>query len=109
MPPRGWRDSMLRAVYQEKLMVKPEEEAAFNDWYENQYISKLMQEVQHFTAVSRFLGELNGVKVYITEYECTSETMPLAIAEMLAPSRTENNAEFYRWRDRAITLHESVQ
>jgi hypothetical protein len=68
-----------------------------------------MAEVPHFTAVHRYAGELNGQRVYITDYETTSETMELAIAEMRTPERAAVNAEFYAWRDRAITLHESVQ
>jgi hypothetical protein len=28
---------------------------------------------------------------------------------MRSPSRADDNAEFYRWKDRAITLHESFQ
>lgn len=100
---------MARAIYQVRLKVKPEQEEAFNAWYEGHYIPKLMREVPHFTAARRYEGVVDGEKIYVTEYETTSETMDLAIAEMRAPSRTEDNAEFYRWRDRAITLHESAQ
>ena len=100
---------MTRAIYQVRLQVRPEEEDAFNAWYEGSYIPKLMRETPHFTAVHRYEGELNGQKLFITDYETTSEGMPLAIAEMRAPARAEDNAEFYRWRDRAITLHESMQ
>ena len=100
---------MTRAIYQVRLVVKPEYEEQFNEWYEGAYIPKLMREVPHFTAVRRYAGELNGGRVYITDYETTVEAMPLAIAEMRVPERARDNAEFYRWRDLAITLHESVQ
>jgi hypothetical protein len=100
---------MTPAIYQVRLIVRPEHEDAFNDWYEGVYIPKLMRDVPHFTAVHRYAGELHGQRVYITDYETTAEAMALAIAEMRVPERTADNAEFYRWRDLAITLHESVQ
>jgi hypothetical protein len=100
---------MTRAVYQVRLVIKPEHAEAFNAWYEGEYIPKLMRETPHFTSVRRYESDLDGSRLDVTEYECTSETMPLAIAEMRAPGRTEDNAGFYRWRDLAITLHESLQ
>ena len=100
---------MTRAIYQVRLKVRPEHEDAFNAWYEGEYIPKLMREVPHFTAVHRYAGELDGDRIYLTDYETTSETMALAIAEMRVPERAAINAEFYRWRDLAITLHESIQ
>jgi hypothetical protein len=68
-----------------------------------------MRETPHFTAMRRYQGDFNGQKLYVTDYDCTTETLALAIAEMRAPARAEDNAAFYRWKDRAITLHESVQ
>ena len=100
---------MTRAVYQVRLMIKPEDEGAFNDWYEGTYIPRLMRETPHFMAVHRYVGEVDGGRIFITDYETTVETMDLAIAEMRAPGRAEMNAEFYRWKDRCITLHESVR
>ena len=100
---------MPRVIYQVRLVIKPELEAEFNAWYEGEYIPKLMREVPHFTAMRRYDGDFDGQKLYVTDYDCTSETLALAIAEMRAPSRAEDNAAFYRWKDRAITLHESVQ
>ena len=100
---------MPRAIYQVRLKVRPEHEEAFNAWYEGTYIPKLMREVPHFTAVHRYAGVLDGERVYLTDYETTTQTMALAIAEMRVPERAAINAEFYAWRDRAIMLHESVQ
>jgi len=100
---------MARAIYQVRLVIKPEYEQAFNQWYEGFYIPKLMSEAPHFFACRRSVGELNGQRVYITDYETTTEDMAAAIAEMRTPERAEVNAQFYAWRDRAITLHESVQ
>src|SRR5438874_7240094 len=100
---------MGRAIYQVRLKLKPEAEEAFNKWYEGEYIPKLMRETPHFTAVRRYEGSSDGDKLYVTEYETTAETMDQAIAEMRAPARAADNAAFYRWRDEAITLHESIQ
>jgi len=100
---------MTRAVYQVRLQIKPEDEAAFNQWYEDTYIPRLMRETPHFTAVRRYVGDVDGERIFITDYETTAETMDLAIAEMRAPGRAEMNAEFYRWKDRCITLHESIR
>lgn len=100
---------MARAIYQVRLVVKPEFEDEFNAWYEGSYMPKLMRETPHFTAAYRYVATFNGERLYVTEYETTSETMDQAIAEMRVPSRAEDNAEFYRWKDRAITLHESLQ
>jgi len=100
---------MTRAVYQVRLRIKPEDEYAFNAWYEGTYIPQLMSETPHFTAAHRYVGEVDGTRTYITDYETTAETMDLAIAEMRAPGRAEMNAEFYRWKDRCITLHESIR
>ena len=100
---------MGRAIYQVRLKVKPEAEEAFNKWYEGEYIPKLMRETPHFMAVRRYEGSSGGEKIYLTDYETTTETMDQAIAEMRAPGRAADNAAFYRWRDEAITLHESIQ
>ena len=100
---------MTRAVYQLRLALKPEEESAFNAWYEGEYIPKLMLETPHFTAVRRYVSQAADQKLYVTEYECTEETLALAFAEMRSPGRAEDNAAFYRWKERAITLHESHQ
>ena len=100
---------MGRVIYQVRLKVKPEAEAGFNEWYEGQYIPKLMRETPHFSAVRRYEGTANGDKIYVTEYETTSQGIDLAMSEMRSPQRAEDNAQFYAWRDRAITLHESMQ
>jgi hypothetical protein len=102
-------DVVTRAIYQVRLKLKPDAEAAFNEWYEGAYIPKLMRETPHFTAVRRLEGILDGERIYLTEYETTTETMEQAIAEMRAPGRAADNAAFYRWRDEAIVLHESIQ
>ena len=39
---------MGRAIYQVRLKLKPEAEEAFNNWYEGEYIPKLMRETPHF-------------------------------------------------------------
>ena len=100
---------MTRAVYQVRLIVKPEYEEEFNAWYEGWYIPKLMAEVPHFFSCHRYVGEFNGENIYITDYETTVEDMETAIAEMRVPERAPVNALFYEWRDKAITLHESVR
>ena len=100
---------MTRVIYQVRLKIKPEEEQAFNAWYEGSYIPKLMREVPHFYNVHRYAGEIDGERIYVTDYETTEADLETAVAEMRSPARTEDNAEFYRWKDRAITLHESIR
>jgi uncharacterized NAD(P)/FAD-binding protein YdhS len=100
---------MARAIYQVRLILKPDLEDEFNAWYEDDYMPRLMQAVPHFYSARRLVGELDGQRVYITEYETSTEDMAAAIAEMRTPERQAVNAEFYAWKDRAITLHESVQ
>jgi hypothetical protein len=100
---------VTRAIYQVRLIVKPEYEDDFNAWYEGTYMPELMRATPHFTAARRYMADFNGQRLYVTEYETTSETMQEAIAEMRVPARAEDNAEFYRWKDRAITLHESLK
>src|SRR5688500_10129429 len=100
---------MARVIYQVRLIVKPELEAEFNAWYEGEYIPKLMRETPHFTAVRRDGRSFNGQKLYVSDDDCTTDSLPLAIAAMRALGRAEDSAAFYRWKDRAITLHESVQ
>ena len=100
---------MTRVIYQVRLKVKPEHAEEFNAWYEGTYIPKLMREVPHFYSVHRYTGELDGERIYVTDYETTADDLETAVAEMRTPERAEINAEFYRWRDRAITLHESIR
>ena len=100
---------MTRVIYQVRLKIKAEHEEAFNAWYEGTYIPKLMREVPHFHNVHRYVGELDGERVWVTDYETTDADLDTAVAEMRSPARTEDNAEFYRWKDKAITLHESVR
>lgn len=99
---------MTRVIYQVRLKLKPEHEAEFNAWYEGTYIPKLMREVPHFYNVRRY-GELDGERIWVTDYETTDVDLDAAFAEMRSPARSEDNAEFYRWKDRAITLHESMR
>jgi hypothetical protein len=101
--------AMTRVIYQVRLKLRPEHEEAFNAWYEGTYIPKLMREVPHFYNVHRYVGELDGERIYVTDYETTDADLETAVAEMRSPQREEDNAEFYRWRDRAITLHESIR
>ena len=100
---------MPPVIYQVRLVVKPEFEAEFNAWYEGEYIPKLMREAPHFTAVRRYEGEFNGAEALRHRLRLHYRTLALAIAEMRAPGRAEDNAAFYVGRYRAITLHESVQ
>ena len=51
---------MTKAVYQVRLIVKPEYEEEFNAWYEGWYIPKLMAEVPHFFSCHRYVGEFDG-------------------------------------------------
>ncbi len=81
----------------------------FNEWYGGEYIPKLMREVPHFTHVRRYEGSIDGEKIFITEYETTDDTIDQAFAEMRSPDRADANAGFYRWKDKAITLHDSVR
>ncbi len=100
---------VAKAIYRVRLVLKPEHEEAFNQWYEGTYVPKLLQEVPHFTAASRWVGELNGERIYMTDYETTTEDMDTAISKMRQPERAPINAEFYAWKDKAITLHESLR
>jgi hypothetical protein len=68
-----------------------------------------MDEVPHFTSASRWVSEHGDERIYVTDYETTAENMDTAVAEMRRPERAEINAEFYTWRDRSITLHESFR
>ena len=100
---------MTRVIYQVRLKIKTEEEQAFKAWYEGTYIPKLLHEVPHFYNCRRYVGELDGERIYVTDYETTDEELDEAVAEMRSDARKEDNAEFYRWKDRAITLHESLR
>jgi hypothetical protein len=100
---------VVRAIYRVKLRIRPEHEDAFNAWYEGTYVPKLMEEVPHFTTATRWVAEQNGDRIYMTDYETTTEDMETAIAEMRRPGRAGINAEFYAWRDTSITLHESFR
>ena len=100
---------MAKMIYQVRLIIKPEYENEFNEWYEGWYIPKLMAEVPHFYSCHRYVGDLNGENVYITDYETTTEHMETAVAEMRTPERAPVNAMFYEWKEKAITLHESIR
>ena len=100
---------MTRVIYQVRLKIKPDAEESFNEWYEGTYIPKLMREVPHFYNVHRYVGEVDGERVWVTDYETTAEDLDTAVSEMRTPERADINAEFYRWRDSVITLHESIR
>ena len=53
---------MTRAVYQVRLIVKPEYEEEFNAWYEGWYIPKLMAEVPHFLLLPSLRGRVQRAK-----------------------------------------------
>jgi hypothetical protein len=95
-------------IYQVRLKIKPEEEQAFNDWYEGTYIPKLMREVPHFYTCHRSVAEFEGERIYVTDYETTAADLDTAIAEMRSEARKPDNAGFAAWKERAITLHESM-
>lgn len=100
---------MTRVIYKVRLKIKPEFEAEFNRWYEGTYIPELMRKVPHFYSVHRYTGELEGERIWVTDYETSDTDLDTAIAEMRSPARSDDNAEFYRWKDKAITLHESTR
>lgn len=100
---------MTRVIYQVRLKIKAEEEQAFNDWYEGTYIPKLMRDVPHFYRCHRYAGELDGERIWVTDYETSAEDLDAAIAEMRSEARKPDNVAFYEWKERAITLHESIR
>ena len=54
-------------------------------------------------------GDAWSAGMDLKDYFRATDDMPLAIAEMRVPGRAAINAEFYAWKDKAITLHESIQ
>ena len=62
-----------------------------------------------YTVVRQEHCRVEGERVYVTDYETTDADLDTAVAEMRSEARKPDNAEFYRWKDRAITLHESMR
>ena len=67
-----------------------------------------MREVPHFYSCHRSVAEFNGERIYLTDYETTDAHLDTAIAEMRSEARKPDNADFAAWKERAITLHESM-
>ena len=99
---------MPPVIYQVRLVIKPELEAEFNAWYEGEYIPKLMRETPHFTAVRRYEGEFNGAEALRHRLRLHDRNPGARYRRDAGAGRADDNAAFYRWKDRAITLHESV-
>lgn len=100
---------MTATIMMLSLRVKPQEEAAFTDFYHHRYLPKVLELVPEITAVRRY--EEWGVegslawfrKRFLTVYQVEAEDPAAAVTAGLArPGGEEEQAEWARWRDRAL-------
>lgn len=88
-----------------QMTVKQEQEDAFNQWYEDDYIPAFVRDVPGITRCRRFVTlspDANGTSTYLTIYEFTNETAIHRGIEVMKSRETWRKA-WKEWEQRAVT------
>jgi len=87
-----------------EMTVKPDQEAAFNRWYESEYIPAFVREVPGITKCRRFVTlspDDTGTHTYLTIYEFTDERAIRRGMEVMK-SRQAWRASWKEWEQKAV-------
>jgi antibiotic biosynthesis monooxygenase (ABM) superfamily enzyme len=88
-----------------QMTVKKDQEAAFNRWYENDYIPAFVREVPGISRCRRFVTlspDTNGVNTYLTIYEFADEDAIHRGMEVMKSRETWRKA-WKDWEGRAVS------
>jgi antibiotic biosynthesis monooxygenase (ABM) superfamily enzyme len=94
-----------------QMTVKPQEEAAFNHWYEQEYIPAFARDIPGIAHARRFVTlspDSGGVHTYLTIYEFVDETALHRGLEVMK-SRDMWRKAWKEWEQRAVaTISDNV-
>ena len=88
-----------------QMTAKKSEEAAFNRWYEDEYIPAFVREVPGIIQCRRFVTlspDDKGTHTYLTIYEFTDERA-IARGMEVMKSREKWRAAWKEWEHKAVT------
>ncbi len=78
------------------LNVDPAKEESFNQWYQDDYIPRFVQQIPGIIHVSRW--NVPGTQTYLTIYELDPETTEAALmAALKNPARQAERDEWNEW------------
>ena len=88
-----------------QYQVHPEQEKAFNEWYEA-YMKRFMARVPEMVTGRRVVTEHNGIKKFMSIYEIESpEKVAAAMANIGqdTPERIADSAQWHEWENIAMS------
>lgn len=78
------------------LTVAPEQEDAFNHWYQDEYIPRFVTQIPGIVSVSRW--KVPGTTTYMTMYDLTPELeQEDLLAALRNPAREADRKEWNDW------------
>lgn len=87
-----------------QMTVKADQEAAFNKWYEGEYIPAFARDIPGITQARRFVTlspDTAGVQTYLTIYEFTDEAALHRGLDVMKSRETWRKA-WKEWEQRAV-------
>ncbi len=98
-----------RPFFRVSVQTEPHETDAFNDWYHNQYLPKIMADVPAWAATRRYASMDREPGLVHTVYEVESvQALDEAFLLMRAPYRFSSNADWDAWVGKAITWQDAT-
>lgn len=84
------------------FVVTPDQEDAFNEWYEKEYIPRFVREIPGVERVSRW--RTPGTTSYLTVYDLDPAVeLPRVSAAISDPSRDGDRQEWRKWETSALS------
>jgi antibiotic biosynthesis monooxygenase (ABM) superfamily enzyme len=92
-----------RPIYFVRMKLRPEQEAAFNAWYDREYLDTLKPIAPLFTSIKRFVTGEGENKEYLTVYEIKDEaSIEAALAVWDRPDQADRRKNWKIWEERAV-------
>ena len=98
-------DKAQRPLLILKYHVKPEDEAAFNAWYDS-YMGRFLGRVPECLNGRRVVCERNGVKEFMSIYEIESAAVVEQMFKNIGqdtPQRIKDSGEWHEWEHHTLS------
>ncbi|MFN8497933.1 MAG: DUF4286 family protein [Anaerolineae bacterium] len=93
-----------RPIYFVRLKLDPTQEAAFNEWYDHEYLDTLRPIAPLFVNIYRYAAGEGADKTYLTIYEIKDEaSIDEALSVFDAPERASSRVDWKAWEAKAVT------
>ncbi len=93
-----------RPIYFVRMKLDPAQEAAFNEWYNREYLDTLRPIAPLFVNIYRYVSGEGADKTYLTIYEIKDEaSIDAALSVFDSPERAPHRVQWKEWEARAVT------